>query len=209
MKSALILSGLLALAAAAPSPHGKKDPKKQSKSHSKNTAKAPHKAEAHGLSQAEYGGDSQPVPGGGWTDDSAGQIPFEFPLSNGFPNISVPSDELLEIYSRAQGTLPNGALPSEIADDTALTLQLVAFNEFFEVAFFTSLLANITNGQPGFDVASGSALEIVVNALVAVQAQEELHAIGANAILASAGRTPIDPCAYVFVSAIPRIPLTG
>lgn len=35
----------------------------------------------------------------------------------------------------------------------------------------------------------------------AVQAQEQLHALGANGILKTAGRTPIQPCAYVFPTA--------
>lgn len=34
-----------------------------------------------------------------------------------------------------------------------------------------------------------------------MQAQEELHALGANGILATAGQTPIQPCEYVFPSA--------
>lgn len=38
----------------------------------------------------------------------------------------------------------------------------------------------------------------MINALTAIQAQEELHAIGVNGILQSAGRTPVQPCEYVF-----------
>lgn len=64
------------------------------------------------------------------------------------------------------------------------------------MAYFTSLINNITDGT--YDVGSGAVKNIVLDALTAVQAQEQLHAIGANAILASAGRTTIQPCQYVF-----------
>ncbi|EME40721.1 hypothetical protein DOTSEDRAFT_74307 [Dothistroma septosporum NZE10] len=122
--------------------------------------------------------------------------PFKFPLSNGFPNIQVPSDALTTIQKQAHGTLPNGALPKKLNDTSATVLQLIAFNEIFEVAYFTSLLGNITDGT--YNVGQGAAKDIVVNAITAVQAQEELHALGANAILSSAGRTPIKPCEYKF-----------
>lgn len=41
---------------------------------------------------------------------------------------------------------------------------------------------------------------LVIEALTAVQAQEELHALGANGILTTAGATAIQPCKYVFPS---------
>ena len=78
---------------------------------------------------------------------------------------------------------------------------MIAFNELFEVAFFTSLINNITNNAPGFELESGKIKDVVLNALIAVQAQEELHALGANGILTSAGATPIQPCEYIFPSA--------
>lgn len=40
--------------------------------------------------------------------------------------------------------------------------------------------------------------QAIIDALTAIQAQEELHAIGINAILSSAGRTPVAPCEYIF-----------
>ena len=60
------------------------------------------------------------------------------------------------------------------------------------------MLANITNNVPGYEIGSDAARAIVLEALIAVQAQEELHAIGVNAILSTAGRTPVQPCEYVF-----------
>lgn len=62
------------------------------------------------------------------------QIPFKFPLPNGFPNIAVPSDALNAISKQARGTLPNGALPTKLSDDSATQLQVIAANELFEVS---------------------------------------------------------------------------
>lgn len=78
--------------------------------------------------------------------------------------------------------------------------ELIAFNELFEVAFFTSLIQNITNDVPGFEIGNAGVKKFVLDALVAVQGQEELHALGANGILSSAGQTPIQPCEYIFPS---------
>ena len=77
---------------------------------------------------------------------------------------------------------------------------MVAFGEIFEVAFFTSLVQNITDNVPGFEITSAAVKNFVLEALTVVIAQEELHALGANAILSSAGATPIQPCEYIFPS---------
>lgn len=129
---------------------------------------------------------------------SGGQVAFQFPLPNGFPNVAAGSATLKEIEQAAHGTLPNGALPSKISDTSATVWSLIATNELFEVAYFSSLVKNITDWVPGYEVGSPAAREIVLGALKAVVAQEELHALGANGILAAAGRTTIQPCKYVF-----------
>lgn len=134
---------------------------------------------------------SMPIPGG--------QVAFKFPLSNGFPNVS--SDTLRAIELQARGTLPNSPLPTSISDETATIFSLIAFNELFEVAFFSSLIANITSDVPGYEVGSPAVRSIVLNALEAVQAQEQLHALGANGVLKTAGRMVIQPCTYVFPTA--------
>lgn len=123
-------------------------------------------------------------------------MPFRFPLDNGFPNIKVPSAELTAIQKQAHGTLPNGALPKEISDASATNFQLIAFNEIFEVAYFTSLLKNVTSGE--YDAGTGAAKDFVIESISAIQAQEELHALAANAVLANAGRTPVLACEYQF-----------
>lgn len=97
----------------------------------------------------------------------------------------------------ARGTLPDGALPTTLAAADVTTFQSIAFNEIFEVAFFTSLVQNITSNVQGFEV---SDRDFILETLTAVIAQEELHYLGANGILKSAGAEQIQPCQYIFPS---------
>jgi hypothetical protein len=124
--------------------------------------------------------------------------PFTFPLSNGFPKVTNPSSQLTAIEQQAHGTLPNGPPPPSITADTETSLELIAFNELFEVAFFTELLSNVTNNVTGFQIADYTERNTVITALTAVQAQEELHALNANGALAHFGLAPIQPCEYNF-----------
>ena len=100
----------------------------------------------------------------------------------------------------AHGTLPNAGTPSTLAAGDVTSFEVIAFNELFEVAFFTSLINNITNDVAGFETGSSGVKQFVLQALTAVQAQEELHALGANGILTTAGQTAIQPCEYKFPS---------
>jgi hypothetical protein len=128
----------------------------------------------------------------------ASAAPFTFPLSNGFPKVANPSSQLTAIEQQAHGTLPNGPPPPSITADTETSLELIAFNELFEVAFFTELLSNVTNNVTGFQFNDGRARNVVITALTAIQAQEELHALNANGALAHFGLSPIQPCEYNF-----------
>lgn len=94
--------------------------------------------------------------------------PFTFPLPDGFP--TPDPAQLAEIEKLAQGTLPNGALPSSLKPTGVATLKLIALNEIFEVAFFSSLLANVTNNVPGYDAAALAPLDYqyVIDTLTAV-----------------------------------------
>ena len=74
--------------------------------------------------------------------------PFKFPTSDGFPNPSPA--QLAMIQKEAGGTLPNGPLPTSLKSAGVTTLQLLALNELFEVAYFTELLANVTNDVHGY-----------------------------------------------------------
>lgn len=126
------------------------------------------------------------------------QVPFKFPLANGFPNISIPSPELSQIQRTAQGTLPNGGLPANVSANSAEAFKVVAFNEIFEVAYFNALINNITENVPGYVFPDDATKQSVLTKLNAIQAQEQLHALGANAILATNGVEPIEACEYVF-----------
>jgi hypothetical protein len=117
-----------------------------------------------------------------------------FPLPNGFPNPS--QDALLKIQLDADGTLPNGAAPASLSPEGATNLKLIALNELFEVAFFNELVYNVTNKVPGYDLGYGHAY--VMDALIAITAQEELHALNANGALKNFDQQPIEPCKYTF-----------
>lgn len=94
--------------------------------------------------------------------------PFKFPLPDGFP--SPDPAQLAVIEKEAQGTLPDGALPTVLKGTGITTLQLLALNEIFEVAYFTELLANVTNNVTGYDAASIAPLDksYVIKSLTAV-----------------------------------------
>jgi hypothetical protein len=91
-----------------------------------------------------------------------------FPLKNGFPNPN--STELQKIEQQAFGTLSNGPPPANISNEGILNLQLIALNELFEVAFFDSLLHNITANLSGFEVANREARGLLLKALRAIKA---------------------------------------
>jgi hypothetical protein len=114
-------------------------------------------------------------------------------LSNGFPNLSPSA--LSAVNNAAHGTISNATgAKIDFSVDALTNFQLVAFNEFFEVAFFTSLLTNITTGVPGFEIPAHLNATYIIDTLIAVQAQEQLHAINANTKLP----VPLLPCQYTF-----------
>lgn len=124
--------------------------------------------------------------------------PFSFPLANGFPNVANPSDQLTAIQNKAHGSLPNGGPPASITPNTLTSLQLVAFNELAEVAFFTELISNVTNNVEGYRIQDGPSRKFILDNLIAVQAQEELHTLNANGAVNHFSQKPIQPCQYDF-----------
>ncbi|KAG0649388.1 hypothetical protein D0Z07_4423 [Hyphodiscus hymeniophilus] len=124
---------------------------------------------------------------------TAAAAPFSYPLANGFPNLNATA--MAEVYKLAGGTLPNGALPTSLKAGGTQALQLIAANEEFEVAYFSELLANVTNDVPGYDVEDK---DYVVKTLTAVVNQEQVHVLAANGVLANANQTTIQPCQYNF-----------
>ncbi|KAI1877335.1 hypothetical protein JX265_003343 [Neoarthrinium moseri] len=125
---------------------------------------------------------------------------FVIPSRDGFPDPN--SQQLLDIETKADGLLSNEPPPPALSDAGIANFQLIAFNENFEVAFFSSLIENITNNVPGYERAPGlkdtdSLLEI----LKTVKAQEELHAITAIQTLEHFNATLVpEPCTYTFPS---------
>jgi hypothetical protein len=92
-----------------------------------------------------------------------------FSLTSGFPttlNGSPPG----EIELLARGGLPNGRPPANISCEGITNFQLIEFNENFEVAFFRSLISNITGNVPGFEIRDGNRRQFVLEVLVAVLA---------------------------------------
>ncbi|KAK0120252.1 hypothetical protein ONS95_011658 [Cadophora gregata] len=121
----------------------------------------------------------------------AAAAPFSFPLPNGFPNLN--STALQEVFKVAGGTTPNSGAPTSLTAGAVQALQLIAANEIFEVAYFTELVHNITSGVPGYKCGR-TALET----LKAVVAQEQLHLLAANGVLANSKAETIQPCQYSF-----------
>jgi hypothetical protein len=80
------------------------------------------------------------------------------------------------------------------------SLQLIAFNELVEVAFFTELIANITAKYNGYDnwYKDQEQHDTILNALNAIVAQEELHELNANGAVVHFGGEKILPCNYNF-----------
>lgn len=126
---------------------------------------------------------------------SAAVLPraYEVPQSNGFPNPSP--NQTLIIETQAGGLLPNAPLPTTLGANSITAFQLIASNELFETAYFSSLLKNITDCASGYEASNKHEL---VKVFQTVLAQEELHAIGARAILESAGAFVPGPCQYQF-----------
>jgi len=140
----------------------------------------------------------------------AAAAPFSYPLANGFPSLSKTA--LAEVYKLAGGTLPNGALPSSLKPGGVQALQLIAANELFEVAYFSELLANVTNNVPGYEIENKDYVVDTLTAVVNVSLsptpkprletdnsqQEQVHVLSANGVLANAKNTTIQPCQYNF-----------
>ncbi|KAJ5160269.1 uncharacterized protein N7482_007273 [Penicillium canariense] len=117
-------------------------------------------------------------------------------LPDGMP--SPGPSELKQIEQSAHGTLPNGPPPPAISNQGIVNLKLIAFNELFEVAFFNELITNITENVEGYRFNKAEEQTVVLDALKAILAQEELHALRANDALSHFNVTEIEPCKYQF-----------
>ncbi|KAI1336003.1 sexual development protein [Xylariaceae sp. FL0016] len=123
---------------------------------------------------------------------------YAIPSSDGFPDPSA--QQLLSIETQADGLLSNAPPPPALSQAGMTNFQLIAFNENFEVAFFSSLIDNITNHVDGFEYLSDHRTEgEILEILRTVKAQEELHALTAITTLQhfNASLVP-QPCTYQF-----------
>ncbi|KAK5704970.1 hypothetical protein LTR97_002084 [Elasticomyces elasticus] len=136
----------------------------------------------------------------------AGSDAFEFPLANGFPNITAAKDKdiIALIQAQALGTLAQpGNTTANATKPTGASILgqgFVAFNELMEVAFFTELISNVTNNAPGYgpDDITGDRDEILA-ILKVHEAQEELHQLNAaGAFTKNSGGQVVEPCKYNF-----------
>ncbi|KAF4451368.1 hypothetical protein F53441_5634 [Fusarium austroafricanum] len=127
----------------------------------------------------------------------AGMIPkgYKVPSANGFPNPDASQEQ--KIALQAGGKLPGAPLPKTLGPGSTTAFQLILFNELFETAYFSSLLYNVTNKVEGYQVEGDKYYE-AVHVLKTVLAQEEQHAIGAQAALKTAGKFAPSPCKYKF-----------
>lgn len=155
------------------------------------TAAAPTRIYSRGSNTSSSSSSSS-----GSSSGDSGEKAFSFPLANGFPNIANPSAPLTGIQLEAQGTLPNTSAPPPPKTDSLISLGFIAFNELFEVAFFTELIQNITNNVPGYDKIDDR--DEVLSILKIVQAQEELHELNANGAFNKFTGKTIEPCEYIF-----------
>ncbi|KAI0967183.1 sexual development protein [Xylaria arbuscula] len=117
---------------------------------------------------------------------------------DGFPNPNA--QQLLDIEKQADGLLSNIPPPANLSAAGITNFQLIAFNENLEVAFFSEIISNITNKEPGFECYESPYSEsAILDILKTVKAQEELHAITAITTLEhfNAPLVP-EPCTYKF-----------
>jgi hypothetical protein len=78
---------------------------------------------------------------------------YAIPSTDGFPTPNA--QQLLDIENEAGGLLSNAPPPPTLSPAGIANFQLIAFNEFFEVAFFSSLIDNITQSISGYESAPG------------------------------------------------------
>ncbi|KAK3337643.1 hypothetical protein B0T19DRAFT_397245 [Cercophora scortea] len=120
---------------------------------------------------------------------------YNIPADDGFPTPSP--EQLRTIADLADGTLSNAPAP-KLAPSSLTAFQLIAFNELFEVAFFSSLVHNITNNVPGFQLPSDAKRDELLDILETVLAQEKLHALNAINVLKKNNAFAPSPCQYQF-----------
>ncbi|CAN8106184.1 unnamed protein product [Discula destructiva] len=129
----------------------------------------------------------------------------EDPADDGFPKPNAAQQAAINAI--AGGQLPNARPPPKLAKSSLTAFQLIAFNENFEVAFFSSLISNLTEQIQGFKTDAKSQKELLA-VLKTVKAQEELHAMSALEVLNHYGAFAPPPCTYKFPTTDLRAAIT-
>lgn len=101
-----------------------------------------------------------------------------FSLPDGFPNPKPQA--LMGIQKQAGGTLPNTALPTDLKDDAIQALQVIATNEIFETAYFSTLLDKVTNNDQGYTNFGGLSREYVIDSLKTIRAVSCMTSCGTH-----------------------------
>ncbi|GKT92104.1 late sexual development protein [Colletotrichum tofieldiae] len=78
-------------------------------------------------------------------------------------------EEIKLVEDDARGSLPNSAPPPKLEPSSLTAFQLIQFNEQFEVAFFSSMLENVTNGGEGWETTEKDKLVDTLKIVVAYQ----------------------------------------
>ncbi|KAK2074942.1 hypothetical protein P8C59_009112 [Phyllachora maydis] len=118
--------------------------------------------------------------------------------NDGWP---APNPQQLQAWqTTAGGALSTADVPKVSSDDGLTAFQLIAVNEEFEVAFFSSLIDNITAGVPGFQMQDQTEKDQLLAVLTMVKAQEQVHAMAVKGILEHFNAFLPPPCDYTFPS---------
>ncbi|KAL4865497.1 hypothetical protein BDV12DRAFT_188174 [Aspergillus spectabilis] len=117
-------------------------------------------------------------------------------LPDGLPNPSP--EQLQKIEQAAHGTIPSLPLPANVSSVGATNLQLLAFHEYVEVAFFHELIGNITRNVPGYQFLKDADREFALRSLRTILAQEQVHALTAVDALRHFDLSTVEPCRYNF-----------
>lgn len=97
-----------------------------------------------------------------------GAVAVPFSLPNGFPNPSPSA--LANIQKAAGGSLPNTALPTSLKAEAITSLKIIAVAETFEVAYFNSLVQNITSNTTGYTFSDKSERQYALRSLRQIRA---------------------------------------
>jgi hypothetical protein len=95
---------------------------------------------------------------------------FTDPTTNGFPNPNT--TQLLTIEAQADGDLPNSPPPPTLNKTSVTAFQLIAFNELFEVAYFSSLRDNVSSCDPNYQHKNKDKLIKILDTIIAVCAPQ-------------------------------------